>query len=177
MFSAHRATALVLSLAVPASAAPAQGSCLAPAEAQALLTSFLPDIIRSLADTCRPSLPADAFLVRSGGALADRYAPEARTAWRTGRIAAAKIAGDDDLFRKLDDETARKVFAAGVSGEIAKDVKAKDCATVDRVLYALEPLPPANMSMLIGTLMEAVGRDNKPGKGKFPICPPESSRK
>lgn len=173
----RRLIAASLAAAMPAAAQAQAVSCIPPAEAQALLTSFLPDIIRSVEETCRPSLPADAFLIHSGGALAERYGAEAQRAWKMGRATAVKIGGGEDLFGKLDDETVRKVFGAGISSEITKGLKASDCATVDRVLEALEPLPPANMSMLIRVVLEASSRDGKTGKGKFPLCPPEAARK
>jgi hypothetical protein len=169
--------AALLIACVPAAQAQAAPPCMTPAEAQALIVSFMPDIIKGLRDVCKASLPADAFLTRSGEALAERYEPEARTAWTSGRAAAVKISGGEDVFKRLDDETARKAFGAGIANEIAKDMKTKDCAMVDGVARALEPLPPANMSMLIGSIMEAVAADPKMRRGKLPICAPVPVRR
>lgn len=165
-----RIIAAALLTSIPTASAQAATACMQPAEAQALITSFLPDMIRGLRDVCKASLPQGAFLLGSGEALAVRYEPEARTAWVSGRAAAVKLAGEEDIFKRLDDESMRKTFGAVVSGEISKDVKPKDCGTIDSVLKALEPLPPANLSTLIGVLLQAVGQDSKQKRGKFPIC-------
>lgn len=166
-----RTTAAMIAIALPVASTQAATPCMQPAEAQALITSFLPDMIRGLRDVCKDSLPAEAFLVRSGATLADRYEAEAKSAWTAGRAAAVKLSGEEDIFNRLDDESMRKTFGAVIAGEIAKDVKPKDCGTIDSVLQALEPLPPANMSTLIGTVLQAVGNDKKQKRGKFPICP------
>lgn len=165
-----RTIAALVAIALPTTAIQAATPCMQPAEAQALIASFLPDMIRGLRDVCKDSLPAEAFLVKSGGVLADRYEPEAKSAWTAGRAAAVKLSGGDDIFKRLDDESMRKTFGAVVSGEIAKDVKPKDCGTIDSILQALEPLPPANMSTLIGAVLQAAGSDPKQKRGKFPIC-------
>jgi hypothetical protein len=173
-----RVTLALIAIALPAqaSAAAAEQSCLTPAEGQALITSFLPDLIRSAAETCRTSLPADAFLIRSGPLLADGYKAESDRAWKTMRPILGKVVGKDmSLFSRLDDDTLRKVFASGVTEKMQGAVKGKDCATVSGVLEALEPLPPANMSKLIAVIFEGIGRDRKQGSGGFQICPPTAT--
>ena len=170
----NRLALALVSLALPAqaSAAAVEQSCFTPAEGQALITSFLPDLIRTASDSCRTSLPADAFLVRSGPALAERYKAEADMAWKATRPVLGKLVGKDmNLFSRLDDETVRKVFASGVAEKMNGSIKGKDCATVSNVLEALEPLPPANMSKLIAVIFETMSRDKKPGSGNFQICP------
>jgi len=170
----NRLALALVALALPAqaSAAAVEQSCVTPAEGQALITSFLPDLIRTATNTCRTSLPADAFLVRSGSALADRYKTVADQAWKTTRPVLGKLVGKDmSVFSRLDDETVRKVFASGVAEKMEGTIKAKDCATVSGVLEALEPLPPANMSKLIAVIFEGMGRDKKQGSGGFQVCP------
>ncbi|MFD1611922.1 hypothetical protein ACFSCW_08925 [Sphingomonas tabacisoli] len=169
-----RIGAAIVALILPLqSVAAAEQSCLTPPEAQALITSFLPDLILATRDGCRASLPADAFLVRSGEALAARYDGEAGRAWTAARPAMGKLIGEDaKLFDKLDDQTTRKVIGAGVAAKMGGSVKAKDCETVSQVLEALEPLPPANMSRLLGIVFEAVGRAKKQSSTGFTVCPP-----
>lgn len=174
-----RSIAALLALAAPASAAiAAPQACLTPVEAQALITSMLPDALQTVATKCRPSLPADALLVRSGDALIARYKPVADAAFKTARPAFSRLAGGE-VLDNLDDETMRKLFAAGVAGEITKGLKPQTCMDVDRVLLALEPLPPENMSMLIGTVLELTSRDPKGSKktGPFDICPTTAASK
>lgn len=170
----NRLALILVALAVPvqASAATVEQACLTPMEGRALITSFLPDLIRGAADTCRTALPADAFLIRSGPALADRYKGVADEAWTATRPVLGKLVGKDmSMFSRLDDETMRRVFAAGVAEKMAGSIKDKDCMTVSGVLEALEPLPPVNMSKLIAVIFEGMGRDRKQGAGGFQICP------
>jgi hypothetical protein len=82
------------------------------------------------------------------------------------------IGEDAKLFAKLDDQTTRKVIGAGVAAKMGEAVKAKDCGTVSQMLEALEPLPPANMSRLLGVIFEAVGRGRKQSSTGFTVCPP-----
>lgn len=174
-----RSIAALLAFAAPASAASAAPqTCLTAVEAQALITSMLPDALQTVAAKCRPTLPADALLVRSGDALIARYRPVADAAFKTARGAFARMVGSEALAN-LDDETVRKLFAAGVAGEITKSLKPQTCMDVDRVLVALEPLPPENMSMLIGTVLELTSRGSKDGKktGPFEICPSAAAAK
>jgi hypothetical protein len=168
-------TLVALALPAQASAAAAEQACLSAMEGQALLTSFLPDLIRGAADTCRTALPADAFLIRSGPALADRYKGVADAAWQAARPVLGKLVGKEmSVFSRLDDETMRKVFASGVAEKMAGSIKGKDCTTVSGVLEALEPLPPVNMSKLITVIFEGMGRDRKQGASGFQICPATS---
>ena len=109
--------------------------------------------------------------MRSGATLADRYRSEAATAWPAAKVAFGKLS-DPDLIGQLDDGTLRKLLSAGITVELTKGLKARDCRLVDRMMVALEPLPPRNMAMLLGILMEiGASEDRKAGKSPFSICP------
>lgn len=147
--------------------------CIEPAEAQALLTFMLPGAFDALTDQCRSTLPADSVLTRSGKALAERYRPEADAAWPTAKQAFGKMS-DAAMLKLLDDATLKKLVSAGIAGELPKQVKAKDCGTVDRFVAALEPLPAKNVAMLLGALIEVGSRVDSQGNrsSPFKICKP-----
>ena len=62
---------------------------------------------------------------------------------------------------------------AMIAPELAKVIKPKDCATIDHMVTALAPLPPANFAEAIVTVVEMVDKDNvaKGKKRDLPICP------
>jgi hypothetical protein len=172
LFRTCALTAVAVMLPVTAIAAEAEKPCMAPAEAQALLTWMLPGAFEALSDQCRTSLPADAVLSRSGKALAERYRPESDAAWPMAKAAFGKMS-DASILKLLDDATLKKLVSAGISSELPKQVKPKDCGTVDRFVAALEPLPAKNVAMLLGALIEVGSRGDVQGgrTSPFKICP------
>jgi hypothetical protein len=146
--------------------------CLEAAEAQAMLQFMLPETIDALSDQCRPVLPADATLTRSGHALAERYRPAADGAWPMAKVAFGKMS-DPAMLKLLDDATIQKVFKAGMTAQIPKTLPTKDCGTVDRFITALEPLPAKNMAMLLGSLIELGTKTEASGRRASPLnlCP------
>jgi hypothetical protein len=165
--------AAVLAMPATAIAQAAEKPCIEPAEAQALLTFMLPGAFDALSDQCRTALPADAVLSRSGKLLAARYRPEADAAWPMAKQAFGKMS-DAAILKLLDDATLKKLVSAGIAGELPKQVKTKDCGTVDRFVAALEPLPARNVAMLLGALIEVGSRADAQGNkaSPFKICKP-----
>lgn len=162
----------VVALPTVAVAQAAAKPCITPAEAQALVAFLLPDALSSISDQCRPALPADAVLTRSGKLLAQRYRPDSDAAWPLAKQAFGRMS-DAAIVKLLDDATLKKLVAAGIGAELAKKFKTNDCGTVDRFVTALEPLPPKNMALLLGALIEVGARaSSQSGKdAPFNICP------
>jgi len=166
-------SAMAATMPASAIAQAAEKPCIEPAEAQALLTFMLPGAFEALSDQCRTALPADSVLSRSGKVLAARYRPEADAAWPVARQAFGKMS-DASIMKLLDDATLKKLVSAGIAGELPKQVKTKDCGTVDRFVAALEPLPAKNVAMLLGALIEVGARADVQGNKSSPfnICKP-----
>jgi hypothetical protein len=170
-----RPVAALMMLALPATAASAQAKpCFSTAEATSLVTALLPDGLAVAVEKCRAVLPAQAYLVRSGDALVSRYRAQAAPAFKGARPVFAKMMGKDAaLLDSLDDETVRKLMGAGVAQAIGKDIKPATCPDIDRIAEALDPLPPRNMSLLVGAILDIVSREDKSmQKGALPICAP-----
>lgn len=165
--------ALAIAMPTTAIAQAAVKPCMEPAEAQAMLTFMLPGAFDALSDQCQASLPADSVLSRSGKLLAARYRPEADAAWPVAKQAFGKMS-DAAILKLLDDATLKKLVSAGIAGELSKQVKVRDCATVDRFVAALEPLPARNVAMLLGALIEVGARADAQGNksSPFKICKP-----
>lgn len=158
------AAALIISPGARA-AAPDAG-CLAQADFATIGTAVLPTILNGVADRCRSKLPGDAALLRRDD---DRWqaltaaatdARPAATIMAKTLVARAKtpfpveLAATDDI---LD------VGAAFVSSALPTDLKAGDCAGLDRAYVDLAPLPPANLFRLVSLILMS---------GKKPlVCP------
>jgi hypothetical protein len=161
------AIALWAGLAATTAQATEVKPCLTDAEAQAVFLAIAPDVIKSVAQKCTPSLPADATL---NGGLAKFTAPfdaAAATAWPTALPAMGKMAGTD---MKGIDPTALKPMMGPMVGAMAADkLKPADCTTIERAVTLLAPLPPANVAGLVVLLADAGMKGEK--KPPFTICP------
>ena len=167
--------ASVVALTAPQVAAAQSGACLTPREFTALATYALPSLISGTARACGTALPAEAYLRRSGAELAQRYAAGKPKAWPEARAAFLKMASGRDpssvqLFAAMPDDTLQQVADAAFTGIIAGQVKPSSCATIDRLVGLLAPLPPENTAELIAL---AVGLGSQTGSkrlGDLTLC-------
>ena len=169
--------ALVLMLA--STPAPAQHRCVTNGEAEAMAQVALPDIIRQTGAVCQTRLPAASLVRRSAGAFIDKYDAAADQAWPQARAAIAKLA-DPMITPLLASDYARPMITAIVTPLIVGRIAPQDCATIDRLVTQLAPLPPKNMASVIVTTLQYL-RDEK-AKGKnvavpdLPLCAEGSGR-
>jgi hypothetical protein len=153
---------------------------LTPREAQAVVTFTLPDTISGLASKCGPVLGSGSYLAQSGNDIAARYRPAASASWPQARTAIRKIAGDNAALVDLMSDEALKSISAGLATTaVLKQIDPSSCSDVDRILRAVAPLPPENMSMLVGILLEISSRPKAQAavakaKSPFNICPAPS---
>ena len=125
---------------------------------------------------CGPALGPDAYLRKSGSELSARYAERKAANWPGAKAAFLKLsaAKDDDaskLLRTLPDPSLQQMIDAVMEGMVSQQSPVERCATIDRVVRLLAPLPPANTADLIAL---AVGLGAKSGKakiGSFSVCP------
>jgi len=162
-------------LMIPQAAMAADEVCLTPREFAALSAYALPSVIGGTSRACAAQLPATAFLRHSGDELAARYARSKAAAWPEARAAFLKVSGANDptardLLSSIPDDTLQQMTDAAFAGIVAGKVKPSSCATIDRVIALLAPLPPENTAELLGL---AAGLGSKSGEaklGKFAIC-------
>ena len=153
-FRKTAASLVMLTLPITAQAQTA-AACVTRTEAQNLVQFVLPDTITGIRDKCASTLSPTAFLTRSGGILAERYKPGAAQAWPKAKPVALRVAGDAASLLSAVPDPALKTLAGNfVSASVARELPVEKCGTIDRVMEAVAPLPPANMAMLIVTLME-----------------------
>jgi len=166
-------TALAAIALTTASAANAQApACVSQPEAEALFLALAPAMIGSVAATCAPVLPAGALLRRSVGALTAKYTPESEAAWPRAREGLRKILGPQG-GQIVDSELARPMVTAMVAPMLAKEVKAKDCPNIDRVLTLIDPLPARNTAGLVVALLDMSGAGRAKGRqaAGLSLCP------
>lgn len=164
--------AALAGLCVTSTAASAAEPCLQQREAEDLVVFVLPALTEAMARKCTPMLPVSATLTQSGSALAARYRVDSNAAWPNAKIAFSKMSGGDALSF-LSDEVNRKVIEEASSAAIVADFKSNDCATIDRFIGALAPLPARNVAQLVALFMEVGDKD---GKSPMKICSAESAR-
>lgn len=169
-----KALLLVAALAAP----PPPRACLTMPEAETLVTVALPDVLRGTATRCAPKLSAASPLRRSDGELMRRYDRAADAAWPAARAAIVKLS-DPMASALLQSDYARPVLGSIVGPMIAARLPIDDCATVDRLVTLLAPLPPANVAGLVVVAADrarrprpAAGRSNP--AASLPLCPVEA---
>lgn len=150
--------------------------CLTPAEVGALTQFSLPGAISGARDHCRQVLPADAYLVRQGAALAERYRQDSDGSWPAAKSAFLKLSANGNadahrLLRAMPDHSLQQMASGLIQGLVTTELPLKHCARVDRMVDLLAPLPAANAAGVVATLVE-IGSAGKDGGtvGKLSIC-------
>ena len=162
------ATAAVLAL-VPGLARAAEPPCLSPAEFTSLAEYALPSVISGTSQRCRATLPASAYLRSSGAQLVQRYAERKPAAWPGAKAAFLKLstttnADANKLIGTMPDASLQQMLDGLMEGMIAQQVPLERCATIDRVIGLIAPLPAGNTAELIAL---AVGLGAKSGRAKI----------
>ena len=174
----HRFTTIAATLlaAVPTVAAAAEPPCLAPAEFTALAEYAMPSIINGTSQRCSTTLAPSAFLRSQGQQLVQRYALRKPGAWPGARAAFLKLstttnADANKLIGSMPDTSLQQMLDSLMEGLVGQHVPLDRCATIDRVIGLLAPLPPQNTAELIAL---AVGLGSKTGRariGAISVCP------
>jgi hypothetical protein len=157
-----RLVALMLTL-LPIQASAAQtDACMTREEARGFAIFILPDVVATMRDKCRATLPTNAYL--SSNAASERFRADADRRWPMAKRAFTKMSGHTPVVDLIGEEASRKLLTGAIIAGIIKDVKPKSCAGVDRMLQALSPLPVENMDMLLDSFfLLGLGNDRKSG--------------
>jgi hypothetical protein len=167
-----------LVLAATALALPIQASaqeCMKPNEAQALMIYAMPDVLDGVIKQCQPHLSTTGFIAKSGGDFVARYRTGSEASWPLAKIAFFKFAGKDatlSAMRGMPDSLLKGLISFGITTKATNDISSDDCGTVERLLEALAPLPPANTATVIAIAMEmGASKRSTKGKNDLSICP------
>lgn len=165
-------------VALPAtSVAQTARQCVPQREAEALFLYMAPEVIRQTGRTCSANLPANALLLRQSGPFLAKFQTEATGAWPLARNAIARIAGQD-VRQILDSQFAQPVVAAMVAPLLIQQIRAQDCASIERVVSLIEPLPARNAASLVTTILQLAGDNDAEARRRLPltICPTGATR-
>lgn len=162
--------------AVPGIARAAEPPCLTATEFASLASYGLPSIIKGANDRCAAALPADAWLRRNGAQLSTRYAAAKPRTWPGAKAAFLKLsAGGDkqgaELIRGLPDPTQQLMLDGLIEGMVGQQLPTDRCATIDRVVRLLSPLPAENTAELIAIAVGLGAQTGRASVGKFRLCP------
>lgn len=165
--------AALAALSVPASAhAQAQASCMTEAEAAALFSYSLPEMLNTIVNKCSGKLPADSFLASKGTALVASYRSSVATDWPLAKAAFLKTGGSHDpdgarILAEMPDDALKAMVGTALNVVVGKDIKPADCPKIDSIVAALAPLPISNISSLLIGIMGLAGSKDE----TFRICP------
>ncbi|MBX9796416.1 hypothetical protein [Sphingomonas sp.] len=143
--------ALMLVLGTGASTAQTmamQLPCVTAPEAEAVITSVLPETVDQLGSICAGALPAGAVLRQPPAELMARYRADADAAWPAAQGAVARIAGPQ-AGALLTGAAARPLVGGLIAPVIVRAVQPADCAAYDRIFTLAQPLPPRNLAGIL----------------------------
>ena len=167
-----RAAIAIVAL-LTASQAEAQSRCITTPEAEAMTLVALPDIIQQTGIICATRLPSTSLVRRTDSDFLERYRIAADRAWPNARAAIVKLS-DPMIDSLLQSEFARPLLTAALAPVLVGRINPADCATIDRFVTQLAPLPPANTAGVIVTTLRYFKAEKAKGKAinvpDLPLC-------
>lgn len=176
-----RALALpaALALALGGSATVAQTTlsvtlpCVKRDDAEAIVTTVLPDVIQNVGQLCAQTLPPGALLRQSSGPFIARYRAEAELAWPRVQSSLGKLLGDmPGAGMIFGSDLGRPLLGTLLAPLLTRSLQTGDCAQVERIIELLEPLPAANAAPLLVEVLQFADakRKDKATKPVLTIC-------
>lgn len=168
--------AITLCLAATATTAQNVGAsiaipCVTEPEAEALVTSIMPELVVQAGQVCSGSLPPDALLRQTSGAFLNRYRAEAENAWPQAQATISKVGGPI-AQAAVGSALARPLLATLVAPLITKQLQTADCPAINRIMTLAEPLPPRNTAGMIVSILQLSDGKRTDRRVPLPICKP-----
>ena len=145
--------------------------CVTAPEAEALVTSILPELVLQAGQVCSATLPPDALLRQTSGAFLNRYRAEAENAWPQAQAAISKVGGPV-AQAAIGSALARPLLATLVAPLITKQLQPADCPAINRIMTLAEPLPPRNTAGMIVSILQLSDAKRTDRRVPLPICKP-----
>lgn len=144
--------------------------CMTPETAESLITYVLPVALDAARNKCASSLPATAALLQVDSAQMQRYVADSQDAWPKASTAIGLLVGQD-LLENMEVNAFRPFIDAMIPAMLTKEIKEKDCPSIDKVYGLLEPMPTSNIASLTVMLVQLGNNDKEDGKkSSFNIC-------
>jgi hypothetical protein len=166
-----------------AQAAQAQTACVEPADLDDTIRYAMPTLYEAAMASCGDQYSPTGFMKTQGPAFADGFRALQSEAWpgtlRVIQLFAARggEAGDAAnpqeaeqmaaLIAALPEDALRPFLDAMVLELVSGEIKPESCASIERGIELIAPLPPRNVSGLVAFIAEQAKVDNPP------ICKPE----
>jgi hypothetical protein len=163
--TARRITATLAAFAALVSAQTAQAQqqvCVNPADLADAVTYGLPIAFDAVRTTCANRLDRRGFVVTRGEAYIAQFRARQTAAWPGAlRVLQVFMASGDEsgvdvgaLIAQMPDDAVRP-FVDGLIGQLlSEEIKPQDCATIERGLELVSPMPADNLGPLIGFIVE-----------------------
>lgn len=143
----------------------AQRPCISAAENEAVVGYILPSLVTALATKCGTGA---GYLTANAARLSARLQPNSDTSWAAARGAAGRVTGNaipaDGALGRLAKTAIGPALADGIAGGF----EAKNCATMDRLMEQLAPLPAKNLAGALALVVELGDADN--AKLPYRVC-------
>lgn len=143
------------------------GSDLSSDQLTAGVRYLMPQLLEIIQGKCAPSLETDGYLATNGDTLLERFSdgadenwPEARDVFLSLAMKGGSQGEEFDALAELPDEALRPIFDAMFPLELSKKLNTRDCASIERVLETLDPLPADNLAQFIGVVFELALKDS-----------------
>ncbi|WP_277970820.1 hypothetical protein [Sphingomonas echinoides] len=171
MKRALAATWLALTATAGMAAQPQVSPCLSASEVSDLAQVILPEAIGAAGVACGSVLPASAAIRQTSSAMLSRYRSEADRVWPQAKRVIGKIGGVEDVGM-LDSELVRPILTTMLVAQVTKTINVRDCASIERIVSALAPLPPRNTADVAAQiLMLTIQAKTRRGeKIDLPVC-------
>ncbi len=144
---------LIAALLAAAPAEPAKRPCITEAQLEDLTFFALPPMLDGLATKCGPTLPAGAYLLNGGRALARTLEPESARRF-AGASAALGAMGSSKLPSGITASTATGLLRDTAASELFGKLTPDDCVRANRLAELLSPLPPRNLAGIFAMVAE-----------------------
>lgn len=149
--------------------------CVSRGDAEALITSVLPDLIDDVGHICETALPPGALLRQTSGAFIAKYRAEADIAWPRAQAGLHRLVGDSaDL---LSGSLGRPLLGTLLAPIVTRNVLPSDCGSLERIANLIQPLPAANAAPLFVQVLQLTDakRRDRTSKPVLTICPTDGS--
>ncbi len=144
--------------------------CMPPETAESLITYVLPVALDAARTKCASSLPATAALLQVDSEQMQRYVADSQNAWPKASTAVRSLVGQD-FPENIEADAFRPFIDAMIPAMLTKEIKEKDCPSIDKVYGLLEPMPTSNIASLTVMLVQLGNNDQDDGKkSAFNIC-------
>jgi hypothetical protein len=170
--------ALLLALGATASTAQTTLSltlpCVSQRDAEAIVTSVLPDVIQNVGELCVNTLPRNALLRQDAGPFIAKYRAQADLAWPHVEGNLRRMLGDSGGGFLAGSPFARPLLGTVLAPLLTRSIQPGDCPQIERIIELIEPLPPANAAPLFVEVLQFADskRKDKGAKPALPICQP-----